>query len=174
MAIMTGPLPRPSPPPPPKPKNRKVPHMNKEIIVEYNGKSFDLEDAFEVFEEICDSTEEIFANMERLFGATDKDISSKVEELKKRMAKNRPDEFNYIPETDQEVEFAKTISRTMDSLDYVKKIGAIVIFLSLFIIGGVILGLVFKSKPEPGTAIKNEVLMKQIDKTPKTGGMNKL
>ena len=87
-----------NPPPPPPKKGQR---MGTRITTIFDGKEVNLEDAFETLEEIFESAEEVFENMEKVFSSHDTKIKFKVNELKKRIAAQRPDEFEYIPDEDE-------------------------------------------------------------------------
>ena len=69
-----------------------------EIRVTVDGRTVKLDEAFEVFEDIFDDAEEAFKHIEKAFAHVDADIHDKVNDLRKVVAKSRPDEFEYVPD----------------------------------------------------------------------------
>ena len=72
--------------------------MEKKITVKIDDKDVDLEDAFKVFEKIFEGVDETFDNMEIAFKQFDKNIHSKINEVKKRVVLKKPDKYEYVPD----------------------------------------------------------------------------
>lgn len=78
--------------------------MAKKVTVKIDDKDVDLEDAFKVFEKIFEGVDETFDNMEIAFKQFDKNIHSKINEVKKRVVLNKPDKYEYVPDDDEDVD----------------------------------------------------------------------
>ena len=74
------------------------------INVTVDGKTVDLEEAFEVFEGVFDDVEDVFKNMEDVFGRIDKDINSKLNKLKMKISAKKPDKYEYVPDENETVD----------------------------------------------------------------------
>jgi len=51
---------------------------------------------------VFDDVEEVFANMEDVFGRIDTDINSKLNKLKMKIAAKKPDKYEYVPDPDKD------------------------------------------------------------------------
>ena len=118
------------------------------IRVTVDGKTVKLDEAFEVFEDIFDDAEEAFKHIEHAFAGVDKDIHAKVDALKKRVVKERPDEYEYIPDEDEEDYdiYHRTIRNRRSNLHKLIIMFAVI---TLLVFGGLFYVVVtLESKPE--------------------------
>jgi hypothetical protein len=123
-----------------------------EIRVTVDGKTVKLEDAFEVFEDLFDDAEEAFKHIEEAFAHVDADIHDKVNDLRKVIAKSRPDEFEYIPDRG---EHWFGISKRKNTIH--RAIIGMLIFLLLVFSGLFYMAVTLESKPaEFGAPSTNE------------------
>ena len=122
------------------------------IKVTVDGKTVKLEDAFEVFEDIFDDAEEVFKHIEKAFASVDKDIHTKVDALKKRVVKERPDEYEYIPD-EGERGYHEDYKRRSN----IHKLILMFSLIILLVFGGLFyMAMTLESKPEVGTQEKIE------------------
>ena len=103
------------------------------IQISVDGKTVKLEDAFEVFEDIFDDAEEAFKHMENAFRSVDKDIHEKVDILRKKLAEDRPDEYEYISdEVDRRFKKSRRNRNNIHRLIIAFTITTLLIFAGLF------------------------------------------
>lgn len=78
--------------------------MGPKISIKVDGKNVDLEDAFEVFEGMFEDMDETFKHMEKTFKNFDSNIKSKLEKVKRKVAAENSDKYEYIPDDDEDAE----------------------------------------------------------------------
>lgn len=107
----------------------------EKITVQIDGKDVDLEDAFDVFHQIFEDVDKAFLKMEDTFSYVDKNIHSKLEELKKTLAKKRPNDFEYVEDedTDYDTFYEKVLHLYRNDRQYRIYVALILIFL-IFVI----------------------------------------
>ena len=81
-----------------------APISRSKITVKIDDKDVDLEDAFKVFEKVFEGMDETFDNMEIAFKAFDKNIHSKINEVKKRTVLKKSHKYEYVPDPDEDVD----------------------------------------------------------------------
>ena len=114
------------------------------IRVTVDGKTVKLDEAFEVFEDIFDDAEEAFKHLEHAFAGVDKDIHAKVDALKKRVVKERPDEYEYIPD-----EGERGYHKDRNRIKGLHKLIIMFAVITLLVFGGLFYVVVtLESKPE--------------------------
>jgi len=81
------------------------------VTIKIDGKSVDLEDAFEVFENVFEDVDEAFDHMENAFKTIDTSIHDKLNKLKIKLATKKPDKYEYIPDEDEDIYYRKTTAK---------------------------------------------------------------
>ena len=74
------------------------------ISIKIDGKKVNLEDAFEVFENVFEDVDEAFEHMEKAFKTIDTGIHDKLNKLKMKLAAKKPDKYEYIPDEDEDID----------------------------------------------------------------------
>jgi len=118
------------------------------ITVKIGDQIVDLEDAFEEFENLFGDLDETFEQMENAFKIVDKDIHTKLNEVKKRVVKKKPDEYEYIPDEDEDDYdiYHRTIRNRRSNLHKLIIMFAVI---TLLVFGGLFYVVVtLESKPE--------------------------
>ena len=74
------------------------------VTIKIDGKKVDLEDAFEVFENVFEDVDKAFEHMEEAFKSVDTGIHDKLNKLKMKLAAKKPDKYEYIPDEDEDID----------------------------------------------------------------------
>ena len=129
------------------------------ITITIDGKKVDLEDAFEVFENVFEDVDKAFDHMEEAFKTVDKGIHDKLNKLKMKLAAKKPDKYEYIPDEDEDID-----KKWKDHMEYRKttvirskrNLHAFMIGAAMFFIIAIIFFVAIdsKDKPEFGEASK--------------------
>lgn len=115
---------------------------NKKIGISFDGENLDLEEVFNVLEDLYEDTEKTFDHMMKKFEGWDDDLEDKLNRLKIKLAADRDDEFEYIPDyMEGKVKVRRSLAKWMLSI-IVPMMVALGIFVAIMIYDDV------RSEPE--------------------------